>query len=135
MSLYRELPFKVATSWQQLVSRPEVANWLERELQALVLQADVSLIHSVVTSAMESAPQVCHASAPCSPDKTAIRTEVFKRKNNQKQSNQNKKSGVEIQPQEFVNIELRAIEITAPQVCQAGSQRQQEPGLPSPVGR
>jgi len=62
MSPDRELPFKVATGWQQLVSRPEVAKWLERELQALVLQADVGLIHSVVTSAMQSAPQVCHTS-------------------------------------------------------------------------
>jgi len=53
----RELPFKVATSWWQLVDRPEVAKWVEREVQALVLQPDVSLIQSVVTSAMQSAPQ------------------------------------------------------------------------------
>ena len=54
----RELPFRVATSWPKLVGRSEIAVWLERELQALVLQADVRLIHSVVTSAMQAAPQV-----------------------------------------------------------------------------
>ena len=54
----RELPFRVATGWQMLVGRPEVAVWVERELQALVLQADIGLIHSVVSSAMHAAPQV-----------------------------------------------------------------------------
>lgn len=60
MILHRVQPYRVATSWQKLVHRADVRVWLQRELQLLLLEADVSIVSAALQPVVYGAPPVSH---------------------------------------------------------------------------
>ena len=54
----RERSGRVTTSWVRLINRPDVRLWLTRELQALLLEEDVSIVQGAILPEIRHAPQV-----------------------------------------------------------------------------